>query len=63
MDIMGERNRIGYLLAKQPKEISNVVLKNLEKFKLFAGIEIITENLDYVVYNEIEKVKKELNVK
>lgn len=59
MDIMLERSRIDRLLLKEPIERRNKVIQRIENFKLFSGIEIITDNLNYIVYNELQKVLEE----
>lgn len=58
MEKMVERNKIESLLSKERPEIRNQVIKNIENFKEFSGLELISGNLSYIVFNELEKVLK-----
>lgn len=58
MERMVERNKIESLLSKERPEIRNRVIKNIENFKEFSRLELISGNLSYIVFNELEKVLK-----
>ena len=60
MSIMSERNRIEMALDKYNIKTRAAVIQRIENFKTFANLQYIDDHLiDYIVYNELEKVLKE----
>lgn len=61
MSMMSERNKIDKLIGKFDVKIQNKVIERINNFKQFAKIECIDDDaIEYIVYNEMEKVMKEL---
>lgn len=40
------------------REVQKKVIQNIENFKNFANIDVIQTNLNYIVWNELQKIKE-----
>lgn len=46
------------LLKNEKREVQKKVIQNIENFKNFANIDVIQTNLNYIVWNELQKIKE-----